>query len=124
MVDDFVTNCKSGKDAELAFFGLEHFDVALDHAALAKDQRGKRFSHQRRLTRASLAEARSKLFDRASMICEATSFAEVLNIVRSITAEVSGLRRRPLEPVSPHPCVGVIEIDDAALVEFAEELVA
>lgn len=91
MIRDFVDRFRPGERDELAFFKEHPFTVALDHAALAKDCRGKRFSHQRRLTRESLAKARGLLFEKQDELKRMQCFEGVLKIVQGITRQVRGL---------------------------------
>lgn len=91
MVGDFILKHRSREDSELASFKEEPFDASLERAALAKDAAGKRFSHQRRLTRESLVEAKHRLMSMRSSIESAESFSKVLEIVRRVASGIHGL---------------------------------
>jgi hypothetical protein len=91
MVREFVDAHRSGERDELTFFKESSLEHALEFAALAKDSRGKRFSHQRRLTRKSLQQGKQAIMRELEAFQRAESFEEILGTVRDITSQVSGL---------------------------------
>jgi hypothetical protein len=78
-------------EAELAFFRHKSLEKAVEHAALACDGRGRRFSHQRRLKRRSLNRAWSCLKDRMPQIRKCSDFDELLGTIESACADIKGL---------------------------------
>ncbi|NBD19799.1 hypothetical protein GTZ97_03820 [Aquabacterium fontiphilum] len=91
MVREFIDTYRLGERDELAFFKELSPEQALEFAALAKDSRGKRFSHQRRLTRESLQQGKQAIMSMLGAFQKATSFDEVLKGVRDVTSKVHGL---------------------------------
>jgi hypothetical protein len=91
MVREFIDTYRSGEHDELSFFRERPIEQALEFAALAKDHRGKRFSHQRRLTRESLQRGKQAIMGMLGSFQKAESFAEVLQMLRGITSQVHGL---------------------------------
>ncbi|WP_342619296.1 hypothetical protein [Rhodoferax sp. GW822-FHT02A01] len=91
MVREFIDTYRHGERDELAFFKEISQEKALEFAALAKDSRGNRFSHQRRLTRESLQQGKQAIMSMLGAFQKANSFEEVLQIVRGVTSKVHGL---------------------------------
>ena len=91
MVREFIDNFRDSEEKELLFFRKQPFNQALESAALAKDSRGKRFGHQRRLKRISLQEARRALLEKRGALEEAKSFEAIHSTLLEITANVHGL---------------------------------
>ena len=91
MVREFIATNRAKEDEELAFYRNCPIEQALEFAALAKDAKEKRFSHQRRLTRASLQQGKQAIIGMQRSFQDAKSFDEVLQMVRSITSQVHGL---------------------------------
>ncbi|MBO9538294.1 hypothetical protein [Herbaspirillum sp.] len=91
MVREFIEIYRPKGREELAFFSTRPFDIALDYAALAKDSRGKRFSHQRRLKRKNLELAKKFLMEKKDEFEKTKSFEAVFKIVQQITSAISGL---------------------------------
>jgi len=91
MVREFINVYRRGELDELAFFKDLSLEQALEFAALAKDSRGKRFSHQRRLTRQSLQLGKQAIMSKSGDFQKATSFDEVLKVVQEVTSKVHGL---------------------------------
>lgn len=88
---DFIATYRAGERDELAFFKEHSLEKAIELAALAKDSQGKRFSHQRRLTRESLQQGKQAIGSRLSQFQNAESFEDILKIVRCVTSKVHGL---------------------------------
>jgi hypothetical protein len=91
MVREFIGTYRARERDELAFFKERSLEQALELAALAKDSRGKRFSHQRRLTRDSLQRGKQAIVRMLGEFQKAESFEEILKAVRGITSQVHGL---------------------------------
>jgi hypothetical protein len=65
--------------------------AAVALAAVAEDDRGRRFPHQRRLKQADLARARVKLVENVSSLQAEKSFARLHERVETLTRSISGL---------------------------------
>lgn len=91
MVREFIDTHRHGERDELAFFTSLSPEEALEYAALAKDFRGKRFSHQRRLTRESLEKGKLAIMSMFGAFQKARSFEEILLLVRNVTSKINGL---------------------------------
>ncbi|WP_322014909.1 hypothetical protein [Paraburkholderia sp. J12] len=92
MVRSYIRDHRPIEQQEWDFFEkAPSFDIALENAALAKNQKGQRFSHQYRLTRANLKRAHETLKKHRPQIEEAESFDDVFKIVEGIVAEIPGL---------------------------------
>lgn len=91
IVRDYIENYRASSQRELSFFEGLPFSSAIEHAALAKDHRGKRYSHQRRLTRVSLAKAKTALMAARGKLEKATTFDEVFQLVGDAIATIWGL---------------------------------
>ena len=77
---------------ELKFFkGMPSLTLAIHHAALAIDGRGKRFSHQCRISRAPLRRAKAILEQAAIRLKACTSFHEVHGLLIEILGNIRGL---------------------------------
>src|SRR5437764_14560905 len=63
-------------------------EEAISRAALATDERGKRFPHQRRIPRQALEAARDELLQHKENIKSAADFDELLRIITSIVRDV------------------------------------
>ena len=91
MVSEFIAICLPCEREELAFFKGLSLEKAVEFAALAKNKEGKRFSHQRRLAKASLKEGSELIMKMVSEIQQARSFEEVLEKIRRVAFQVKGL---------------------------------
>jgi ATP-dependent helicase YprA (DUF1998 family) len=65
-----------------------NLEEAIQRAALATDQRGKRFPHQRRIPREALAAARNALLANQRSIWDASTFHDLLTKVTIAVADV------------------------------------
>src|SRR3954447_10551076 len=63
------------------FANSKSVEEAITRAALATDQRGKRYDHQRRIPRQSLEAAKAALLKNEVPIKTATTFEELLTII-------------------------------------------
>lgn len=77
---------------ELEFFAkLPSFELAIHHAALASDQRGKRFSHQCRIPRAPLLRAKALMEGAAHQLRACRTFHELHTRLERLVGGVRGL---------------------------------
>jgi hypothetical protein len=78
--------------AEIDWFARQpSLDAAIEKAALALNSRGKRYSHQRRLTKAALKEAFHTLSDESNAIKQARDFDELFRIIRAAVKPIPGI---------------------------------
>jgi hypothetical protein len=92
MVRDYILHYRPRARAELWTFCRQPFEEALERAALAKDERGKRFSHQRRLRASLLRKARSILRNAAKELRRCDSFDQLHNLIKEHLNGIRGLR--------------------------------
>lgn len=64
---------------------------AIEIAALAKDRRGKRLSHQRRLSRSTLEQAHKTLDSNIEAIETVKDFDELFNLIEAILEPITGI---------------------------------
>lgn len=77
---------------ELGWFRSQpSLEKAVENAALARDDRGKRYRHQTRISRASLADGHRHLVDRLSAIRSIEDFDALLRLVGDVASAVHGL---------------------------------
>lgn len=63
LVRHYIKKCRPRSQSELEYYRkMPSLSVALEKAALAVNEQGKRFGHQRRLTSNSLEESKNRLF--------------------------------------------------------------
>ncbi|MDD2179962.1 hypothetical protein OIN59_21190 [Acidovorax sp. D2M1] len=94
MVSYFIEEYRPGELGELRSFQTDEKGLTkalLERAALARDSHGKRYAHQRRLTRDSLISAHEALRAKLGRLQKAGSFDEVWDLVRDATSEVAGI---------------------------------
>jgi len=83
---------RPGSVDELAFFcELPSIELAIHYAALATDRRGKRFSHQCRISLATLRKAKAALEACAPQISRSQSFHALHQLVREILQAIRGV---------------------------------
>lgn len=87
IVRAYIGRIRPRAQAEFDWFARS----AIRNAALAVNSRGKRYSHQRRLTRAALEDAYAALSERAKQIGEARDFDQLSNIVGAAVDDIPGL---------------------------------
>jgi len=80
------------KQAELDWFRSQpSLEAAVECAALAVDSRGKRFSHQRRIRRGALPEARAVLSAAIPRLRRCRDFAGLINLVDAVLEPIAGV---------------------------------
>jgi hypothetical protein len=93
MVRHYILYYRPRARAELWTFCRQPFEVALERAALAKDERGKRFPHQRRLPELVLRSAGGILLRAAEKLRRCDSFDQLHDVVKERLEGIRGLRR-------------------------------
>lgn len=92
LVRSYRIHNRPDSERELAFFReMPSIDLAVQHAALAIDERNKRYSHQRRISQAPLKLARQILSQTLRRIESCASFHELHGLLEEVLGEVRGL---------------------------------
>jgi hypothetical protein len=92
MVDEYILQKRPLARAELWTFCRQPFEEALERAALARDERGKRFSHERRFIESQLSEARKILLHVARQLHRCDSFEQLHKLIKKHLNGIRGLR--------------------------------
>ena len=88
----YIGKIRPRAQAELDWFASQpSLQSAIRNAALAVNSRGKRYSHQGRLTRNALEAANTVLSERAKRVCGARDFDQLFNIVDAAVDDIPGL---------------------------------
>jgi hypothetical protein len=66
-------------------------EMTIRHASLGINSEGKRYSHQRRLTRKSLEEASTRLLTASKRIAACNNFEDLINLIENIVGPISGI---------------------------------
>lgn len=92
VVRSYIMHNRPQAQRELNFFAqLPSLELAIESAALATDECGKRFDHQRRIKRASLRHARTAFLGALSTLRDCKSFDDLHSLVCALTANIAGL---------------------------------
>jgi hypothetical protein len=91
MVRHYILHYLPRAQEELESFRSQPFEEALERATLAKDERGKRFSHQRRLEGSQLRKAKSVLLDAAKELRRCKSFDQLHKLLKKHLNGIRGL---------------------------------
>lgn len=92
IVRDYVQRFRAGAQRELKWFQEQSaLTDAIFEAALARDERGKRYSHQSRRQEAVLEKAAERLICREADLASANSFAVLLQVIESALEPISDL---------------------------------
>jgi hypothetical protein len=91
MVRDYILYCRPRAHEELEKFSKLPFEETLERAALAIDEHGKRFNHQRRLEGPQLRKARNILLDAAEDLRRSKSFDQLHNLIEENLGGIRGL---------------------------------
>ncbi len=91
MVRHYTWHYRPWAQDELERFSNLPFGEAIERAALAKDERGKRFSHQRRLRGSVLRKARNILVDAAKELWRCPSFDQFHRLIQELLNGMRGL---------------------------------
>lgn len=84
LVDDYLRRYKDEVEDEIYYFkNLKSLEKVIHNATLAKDARGIRHDHQRRLKERVLKEVENNLQGKFNEINNSESFPELMNIVRN-----------------------------------------
>jgi hypothetical protein len=92
IVRTYIREIRPRAEAELACFrNKRDLETAIEHAALAINSEGRRYSHQRRIKRQALEEARKILLKEKAQLAAAIDFDEFFNAIEAALQSVSGL---------------------------------
>ena len=92
IVRTYTRQIRPRTQAEIDWFARQlSLDDAIEKAALAVNSRGKRYSHQRRLTKAALKQAFRTLRDRSEAMEEARDFDELFRIIGAAVKPIHGI---------------------------------
>lgn len=92
VVHHYIQHFRPSAQGELAQFKSRTSDeAAVLMAALAEDDQGRRFSHQRRITRTALDAARRKLAPAAAELAAQPTFAAIHKKIEQLLKPVAGL---------------------------------
>jgi hypothetical protein len=92
IVRTYVREIRPRAQAEIDWFAHQpSLNAAIEIAALAVNSRGKRYSHQRRLTKAALKQAFRTLLDESGAIEQARDFDELFGIVGAAVKPIPGI---------------------------------
>src|SRR6266852_8191200 len=88
----YIRQIRPRAQAELDWFSRQpSLLAAIRNAALAVDSHGKRYSHQRRLTKLALERASGVLSQLTKRMERASSFAELFGLIEAALEPISGL---------------------------------
>jgi hypothetical protein len=92
IVRSYTTKIRPRAESELAWFGEQpDLKSAVRLAALAVMRSGKRYSHQRRIKRASLQSAWRTLSKNQSRLTHSTSFEQLFTLLDAILNPIAGI---------------------------------
>src|SRR5258708_21074583 len=91
VLDDYDRRHSCNEENEIAWFGRQpSLRTAIERAAHAVDQSGRRYSHQRRIRRQSITQATAALLAIEAEIEHAGSFDMLLALISRQLREVAG----------------------------------
>jgi len=92
IVRTYIHKIRPRAQAEIDWFaGQPSLDAAIEKAALAVNSRGKRYSHQRRLTKVALQQAFRALLEESEAIEKSRDFDELFRIIHAAVKPIPGI---------------------------------
>ncbi len=92
IIRTYITQIRPRADKELGWFaGQPTLSEAIRLAALAINSKGKRYAHQRRLSKAALEQARDVLLQRQETIKACQTFDELYDLLERLLGPIKGL---------------------------------
>jgi len=92
IVRTYIRNIRPRAQSEIDWFARQpSLDDAIEKGVLAVNSRGKRYSHQRRLTRAALKQALRTLLDKSEAVEQARDFDELFRIIGAAVKPIQGI---------------------------------
>jgi len=88
----YARDIRPQAQAELDWFRRQStMESAIEQAALATNSKGKRYSHQRRLKKTALEEARRVLLMNSKTIAQSKSFDDLFSLVETMVEPITGI---------------------------------
>ena len=88
----YARDIRPQAQAELDWFRRQPtLESAIEQAALATNSKGKRYSHQRRLKKTALEEARRVLLMNSKTIAQSKSFDDLFSLVETMVEPITGI---------------------------------
>ena len=88
----YIKKHRASKQAEIAWFQDQpSLEAAIENAALAIDDRGKKYPHQRRIRLSALPKARLALFEALPCLRSCANFDELLTRVEAVLESITGV---------------------------------
>jgi len=92
IVRTYKINIRPKAESELNWFKEQPtLTSAIEHAAMAENSEGKRYSHQRRLKKSNLEQAKSLLIENQSSIKHCKNFDELFLLLEGILRPIHGI---------------------------------
>lgn len=91
IVRTYKVNIQPKAQYELTRFAELETAIAVEKAALAINHKEKRFSHQRRLKKANLEEAKTKLLANLNELKASTNFDDLFLLVKKLVRPIKGI---------------------------------
>ena len=92
IVRTYISQMRSRAQAELDWFKEQPtLNSAIEIASLAINSQGKRYSHQRRLKKANLQEAKSILLANSRNLKKCRDFEELFSVIEMMVEPISGI---------------------------------
>ncbi len=92
IVRTYISQIQPLAQAELRWFKEQPtLDSAIELAALAINSQGKRYSHQRRLKKANLQQAKSTLLANSRALKKCHDFEELFSVIETLLEPISGI---------------------------------
>jgi len=91
MVNEYRRRHSPGQFYDLEFFRGLSLDKAVSHAALAENGKNKRYSHQRRIRRAPMEQAKKILLDQANHLSTLKPFDQLHAYLSKLLLPIPGL---------------------------------
>lgn len=92
IIHAYIRQIRPKAQAELDWFAHQpSLRAAIKNAALASNSRGKRYSHQRRLTKRSLERGLDVLSKQAGAIEQVQDFGDLFNLIDAALEPIPGL---------------------------------
>jgi hypothetical protein len=88
----YICKIRPRAQAEIDWFAQQpSLDAAIEKAPLAVNRKGKRYSHQRRLKKASLKAALRSLLDASGAMQQASDFDELFKLIGTAVEPIPGI---------------------------------
>jgi hypothetical protein len=93
IIRSYSINSRPRKEVEFNWFRRQSsIESAIISATEAKNERGKQYSHQRRIDKNAIREAKTILLENADDIKKSKSFHHLWLLIRDLIKPISGIR--------------------------------